>query len=475
MTLFASNTGSNTFAASLGDVDPADPTSLTITGSVSWVMSGNSYSNESIVGGSPWVFTGSNTYTGPTNVLVGTLQIGNGGTTGSIAGAVNLSNSAVLAFNRGGSLTYGGAISGNGSIVNQGPGLLTLTGSNTFSQGATLSNGTTAIVGGTSLGAGTVTLQSAATLQLGGNSPYTVANAISISDTSSCTLNVSNAAGVTLTGPFSGFGGVQVAGGGLLNLGGPIAVSGGLTISSGTVQVGAGGSIGGSIVNNAALVFNRPDNFTFTGDVTGSGSLTQAGAGVLSISSTQGLTGPVTISRGTLRLTPLATPSGMSLWLDANTGVVTAGSNSVYQWTDQSGFGNNATQTNQALTPTYGTNALLGGKPVLTFNGTNSSLNVNLNFMTHGVPYTIFSVEGNTAYSGQGFMLGSGGPGTYDSGAPFVNRTLYFGYGQAGQLTPGPVQQRIQRQRPGAERSDPAAAEVQRVGRRPEHHRTLPL
>lgn len=53
LTLFGSNTGSNTFAASLGDVDVDDPTNLTITGSVNWAMSGNSYSNMSITGGAP--------------------------------------------------------------------------------------------------------------------------------------------------------------------------------------------------------------------------------------------------------------------------------------------------------------------------------------------------------------------------------------------------------------------------------------
>src|SRR5208282_4546167 len=84
--------------------------------------------------------TGTNTYTGGTTISAGTLQIGNGGTTGSIAG--NVIDNAVLAFDRSDSVTFGGAISGTGSVVNLGPGILTLTGTNTYSGGTTISAGT---------------------------------------------------------------------------------------------------------------------------------------------------------------------------------------------------------------------------------------------------------------------------------------------------------------------------------------------
>ena len=42
--------------------------------------------------------SGANTYTGGTTISAGTLQIGNGGTSGSIVG--NVTNNADLAFNR---------------------------------------------------------------------------------------------------------------------------------------------------------------------------------------------------------------------------------------------------------------------------------------------------------------------------------------------------------------------------------------
>jgi fibronectin-binding autotransporter adhesin len=56
------------------------------------------------------ILAGANTYSGGTTISAGTLQIGNGGTTGSILGNV-LDNSA-LAFDRSDNLTFGGVIGG---------------------------------------------------------------------------------------------------------------------------------------------------------------------------------------------------------------------------------------------------------------------------------------------------------------------------------------------------------------------------
>ena len=70
--------------------------------------------------------TGDNTYAGRTTISAGTLQLGNGGTTGSVAG--NIVDNAALVFNRSDVLTYGGVISGTGTLTKIGTGTLILTG-----------------------------------------------------------------------------------------------------------------------------------------------------------------------------------------------------------------------------------------------------------------------------------------------------------------------------------------------------------
>ena len=62
------------------------------------------------------MLTGSNSYTGGTTISVGTLQLGSGSTSGSIAGAV--ANEGAIVVNRSDALTLDGVISGNGSYQN---------------------------------------------------------------------------------------------------------------------------------------------------------------------------------------------------------------------------------------------------------------------------------------------------------------------------------------------------------------------
>ncbi len=60
------------------------------------------------------IITGANTYTGGTTISAGTLQVGNGSTTGSISG--NVTDNGTLAFDRSDSVTFGGVISGTGGL-----------------------------------------------------------------------------------------------------------------------------------------------------------------------------------------------------------------------------------------------------------------------------------------------------------------------------------------------------------------------
>jgi fibronectin-binding autotransporter adhesin len=88
------------------------------------------------------VLTGNNSYTGAT-VLTGAsnLTLGNGGTSGAVAGAIQ-TGTGVVTLNRSDAVTIAGAISGGGSLVQAGTGTTTLTGANSYTGGTTVSAGT---------------------------------------------------------------------------------------------------------------------------------------------------------------------------------------------------------------------------------------------------------------------------------------------------------------------------------------------
>jgi fibronectin-binding autotransporter adhesin len=92
------------------------------------------------------VLTGANTYSGGTAISGGTLQLGDGGASGSVAGDV--ANDGVLRFNRSGEFAFGGTISGGGTIVQAGPGATILSADSSAFAGRTqVRSGTLAVDG----------------------------------------------------------------------------------------------------------------------------------------------------------------------------------------------------------------------------------------------------------------------------------------------------------------------------------------
>ncbi|MDN9006647.1 autotransporter-associated beta strand repeat-containing protein, partial [Staphylococcus aureus] len=85
------------------------------------------------------VLTGANSYSGGTTISAGTLQLGNGGTSGSITG--NVANNGVLAFNHSDTATFTGVISGTGAVNQIGSGRTILTASNSYIGGTTIASG----------------------------------------------------------------------------------------------------------------------------------------------------------------------------------------------------------------------------------------------------------------------------------------------------------------------------------------------
>ncbi len=245
------------------------------------------------------ILTAANTYTGGTTIAAGTLQIGAGGTTGSLVGSIT--NNGTLAINRSDAITLSGAIAGSGNVVNTGNGNTTLEGV-VSGAGALRQAGTGTFIltaantytGGTTVAAGT--------LQLGaGGTAGSVAGNI----TNNGTLALNRSDSSTLDGVVSGTGSLRHLGSGTTTLTGNNIYSGGTTIAAGTLQIGAGGTVGsitGNIVNNGTLAINRSDSYTLGGVVSGSGSLTQAGGGTTTITGAQSYTGGTTIAAGTLQL-----------------------------------------------------------------------------------------------------------------------------------------------------------------------------
>lgn len=331
------------------------------------VMSGNGALNKE--GGGTLILTGNNALTGTTTVSSGILQIGSGGSTGSLPG--DIVNSANVTFNRSSPLTYAGSISGTGSLSKQGSGTLTLTGNNTYNGTTTISSGflevgnggTTGSILGTTLissssglifnrsnshahfgnisGSGSVTKRGTGTLAMTGSNSYfgdTILEDGVLSISSDNNLGSSNGTvhanggALRVTGSHSTTRDflldapleIEVTGGtytvaGLLAGSSPLTKSGGGTliitgnngavnnkiISAGTLQVGNGGTSGtltGNVLNNATIAFNRSDDLFYNGVISGNGSLIKDGPNRLTLTGTSSYTGSTTITNGILEI-----------------------------------------------------------------------------------------------------------------------------------------------------------------------------
>jgi autotransporter-associated beta strand protein len=129
----------------------------------------------------------------------------------------------------------------------------------------------------------------------------TVVNVTNVGDTFTFAGNITPANSSTLT---IGTGGV---GTGLGTVALTATYAGNVTINSGTLQLGSAtvtnaGAVTGNISDNGTLKFVRSDSYSYSGTISGSGSVVQAGTGTLTLASANTYGGGTTISSGTIKM-----------------------------------------------------------------------------------------------------------------------------------------------------------------------------
>ncbi len=258
-------------------------------GSVSILENGTSTSKGAAV-----TFTGTNTYTGRT--YLGnhtTLQLGNGGTTGSLASDsyIGIAYGATLKLNRSDDVTLANYIYNNGShgvgydsgrwqnnVIQAGTGTTTLSNTSSDWYGtATINDGTLKVTG-----------------KIGNGANYIINNGKSLIFDSSSNQDFNNLSG---TGTFTKSGTGTLT----LNDSRNGTYTGATTIDSGaTLQLNYG-ALGGDITNNGTLFFNNPQTINYAGVISGTGALRQD-SGALYLTGTNTYASTTTINSGTLRI-----------------------------------------------------------------------------------------------------------------------------------------------------------------------------
>jgi autotransporter-associated beta strand protein len=311
--------GNGTTGGSLGAGDIVNnatlnfnlPSALNVDGAISGTGSVG-------VQGGTVVLTADNSY-GDSSISSGaTLQVGNGGASGSV-GTGAIANDGTLAYNRSGMVTNAGSITGNGDLSVDGGGTVVLAADNAYSGATTINSGVLQVgAGGTSgtIGsAGTVTVNSSGTLAFARtdvttNSAMVMGAGALRQETGTLVLVSSNSYGATLIDAGST---LQVGNGDTnfsyyvltTNIDTVNLITNVITNFYGSVTLGAG-----SIADDGALVLAQPYASIVTNDITGAGSVVSLGAGTVTIQKATANTysGGTTISNSVI----LAPPAGLS-------------------------------------------------------------------------------------------------------------------------------------------------------------------
>jgi autotransporter-associated beta strand protein len=279
------------------------------------------------LGGGMLALSGSNTYTGTTTIVAGTLQIGAGGTTGSLLASSTITGSAgaVLAFNRTNTLTQGthfsNVIGGAVSVAQVGSGTLVLGGTNTYTGTTSIQNGTLQLgaggttgvlaTGGVTLvngtGSGTFAVSRSNTVTQGTDFPTRLTGSIAFAQVGTGTTILNSSSNTYQGGTRVDGGELRIGVAGALgSTAGSLAVNGGrLDMNGFSTTVGVlSGSSGGVITTTSAatLTVSSTADSTYGGIFSGSTSLRKTGLATLTLSGSSTNAGPTLIDSGTLAL-----------------------------------------------------------------------------------------------------------------------------------------------------------------------------
>ncbi|MBX3742471.1 MAG: autotransporter-associated beta strand repeat-containing protein [Akkermansiaceae bacterium] len=263
-------------------------------GEISGVISGNAPLVKSSNDAGTWILSGTNTYTGATTISKGTLQLGNGGTTGSLASTsisvgntdsnftVNRSNKAEQGVD------FGSTISGVGSFTQAGTGTTILK--------------TATYTGATNINAGTLQFAQQTALYNNNNANWTAAK-ITVNSGATLALNVGG------TGEFTS-----------------ANVDAIKTLGTATGGFRNGSRLGLDTTNATGGIFTYATAIGNTNAGANSIGLTKLGTGTLELSAVNTYTGSTIITAGTFNVTTIgALNGGGSIIVESNATLNLAG------------------------------------------------------------------------------------------------------------------------------------------------------
>lgn len=254
------------------------------------------------------VLTGENSYTGGTEVQNGTLQIGDGGTTGSVQGDIvvgnNDSDDARLVYNRSDNVVASNVISGTGSLEQKGSGTLILTGDNHYMGGTKITDGVLQVGNGGATGtiSGEVDINAGSKLVIDRDGTLMHHDAISGGG-----QVVQQGPGTTILGGDNSYRDGTVITAGVLQVGADRNLgdaSGNVTIDGGTLQTSASFDTARNVElgTGNGTIDTQGNTNKIAGVVSGDGQLVKDGTGTLILTGENTYAGGSKVEGGILQI-----------------------------------------------------------------------------------------------------------------------------------------------------------------------------